>query len=230
MSAASLAGPAVAAVILAAGSVEATFLLGAALIFVSLLISARLRNVADTPEPRRMERPGLAGFAALGRLPAARTIVTVTVGQRFIRGMLTVLVATTALQLLQLGDAGVGVLNAAIGFGMVLGMFPSVCHNGYQGTTARAPQDTSNVPMNTNARCTASPSTGTNVRGAQNVPQPGEGGGNNRTTVLTSYDPASRAVDGGPGVPEIRLGSTGGQQRVMGEDSWQWLMLGPLAK
>jgi phospholipid/cholesterol/gamma-HCH transport system substrate-binding protein len=115
-------------------------------------------------------------------------------------------------------------------FGMVLGMFPSVCHKGYQGTAARAPQDTSNVLMNTNARCTASPSTGTNVRGAQNVPQPGEGGGNNRTTVLTSYDPATRTVDGGPGVPEIRLGSTGGQQRVMGEDSWQWLMLGPLAK
>jgi phospholipid/cholesterol/gamma-HCH transport system substrate-binding protein len=115
-------------------------------------------------------------------------------------------------------------------FGMVMGMFPSVCHNGYQGTRARAPQDTSNVPMNTNARCTSSPATGTNVRGAQNVPQPGGGGGNNRTTVLSSYDPAPRTVDGGPGVPEIRLGSTGGQQRVMGEDSWQWLMLGPLAK
>jgi phospholipid/cholesterol/gamma-HCH transport system substrate-binding protein len=115
-------------------------------------------------------------------------------------------------------------------FGMVLGGSPPVCHNGYQGTNERAPQDTSNVPMNTNAGCTESPSTGSNVRGAQNVPRPGEGGGMNRTTVLTSYDPATRTVDGGPGVPEIRLGSTGGEQRVMGEDSWQWLMLGPLTK
>jgi len=39
--------------------------------------------------------------------------------------MLTVLVATTALQLLGMDDAGVGVLNSAIGLGMVLGSFMS---------------------------------------------------------------------------------------------------------
>ena len=126
MSGASLVGPAVAAVVLAVGSVGATFLLGAALSLVALATSTRLGNVADTPVPRPMQRPGLAGLRALSGLPAARTIVAVTVGQRFIRGMLTVLVATTALQLLLLDDAGVGVLNAAVGLGMVLGSLLSV--------------------------------------------------------------------------------------------------------
>ena len=126
MSAASLLGPAVAAVILIVGSVEATFLLASALFVVSLATTSRLRDVADTPKPRPMQRPGLAGLTALRQLTAARTIVAVTVGQRFIRGMLTVLVATTALELLGMDDAGVGVLNSAVGLGMVLGSVLSV--------------------------------------------------------------------------------------------------------
>jgi MFS family permease len=126
MSGASLVGPAVAAAVLALGSVQATFLLAAVLILAALATTARLRNVADGPVPRPMQRPGLAGLKALADLPAARTIIAVTVGQRFIRGMLTVLVATTALQLLVLDDAGVGVLNAAVGLGMVLGSVLSV--------------------------------------------------------------------------------------------------------
>ena len=54
MSAASLLGPAVAAVILLAGSVEATFLLASALFVVALATTSRLRDVADTPKPRPM--------------------------------------------------------------------------------------------------------------------------------------------------------------------------------
>jgi MFS family permease len=126
ISAASLLGPALAAVLLAVGSAQAVFLVAAGLFLVALASTARLRNVADGPIPRPMQRPGLAGLKALANLPAARTIMVVTVGQRFIRGMLTVLVATTALQLLLLDDAGVGVLNAAIGLGMVLGSVLSV--------------------------------------------------------------------------------------------------------
>jgi MFS family permease len=126
MSGASLVGPAVAAAVLALGSVQATFLLAAVLILAALATTARLRNVADGPVSRPMQRPGLAGLKALADLPAARTIIAVTVGQRFIRGMLTVLIATTALQLLVLDDAGVGVLNAAVGLGMVLGSVLSV--------------------------------------------------------------------------------------------------------
>jgi MFS family permease len=125
MSAASLLGPAVAAVSLSAGNVQITFLFASVLFVVSLATISRIRDVADTPKPRPMQRPGLVGLSALRELRAARTIVAVTVGQRFIRGMLTVLVATTALQLLGLDDAGVGVLNSAVGLGMVLGSFLS---------------------------------------------------------------------------------------------------------
>jgi MFS family permease len=126
MSAASLFGPAVAAVILVAGSVEATFLLASVLFVVALATTSRLRDVADTPKPRPMQRASLAGLTVLAQLTAARTIVAVTVGQRFIRGMLTVLVATAALELLGMDDAGVGVLNSAVGLGMVLGSVLSV--------------------------------------------------------------------------------------------------------
>ena len=125
MSAASLLGPAVAAVSLSAGNVQITFLFASVLFVVALATISRIRDVADTPKPRPLQRPGLAGLSALRELRAARTIVAVTVGQRFIRGMLTVLVATTALQLLGMDDAGVGVLNSAIGLGMVLGSFMS---------------------------------------------------------------------------------------------------------
>ena len=125
-SVACLLGPTVAAVLLGAGSAQATFFVAAGLFLVALASTARLRDIADTPVPRPMQRPGLAGLKALAELPAARTIMVVTVGQRFIRGMLTVLVATTALQLLLLDDAGVGLLNAAIGLGMVLGSGLSV--------------------------------------------------------------------------------------------------------
>ena len=124
-------------------------------------------------------------------------------------------------------DAGTGHYDA--GFGLVLGFSPSVCHSGYEGTKTRVPQDTENIPMNTKATCTKSAASGTNVRGAQNVDRPAGANGVNRT-ALTSYDPATRTVDGGNGVPDIVLGSTGGQHRVMGKDSWQWLLLGPLSK
>lgn len=131
--------------------------------------------------------------------------------------------------ILQAKDKGTGKYDAS--FGLVLGLYPSVCHNGYEATDKRPPQETQNIPLNTKAKCTSPSSVGTNVRGAQNVPKPGSGYGSvNRTTVLTSYDPATRTIDGGPGVPEFEVGSTGGQQRVTGKDSWQWLLLGPLAK
>jgi phospholipid/cholesterol/gamma-HCH transport system substrate-binding protein len=124
-------------------------------------------------------------------------------------------------------DKGTGHYDA--GFGLILGFSPSACHQGYQGTTKRVPQDTENTPLNTKAGCTESAANGVNVRGAQNVPRPGGSNGVNRT-ALTSYNPADRTVDGGNGVPDLVLGSTGGQHRVMGKDSWQWLLLGPLSK
>jgi phospholipid/cholesterol/gamma-HCH transport system substrate-binding protein len=61
-------------------------------------------------------------------------------------------------------------------FGVALTFFvPLPCTAGYQGTKIRNGLDTSpGPPLNTNARCTSSPSTGINVRGSANAP-PGGG-------------------------------------------------------
>jgi len=125
-------------------------------------------------------------------------------------------------------DKGTGHYDAH--FGLVLGSTPAACRQGYEGTNKRVPQDTADVPANSKAACTAKPSTGINVRGTQNAPQPRSSVPLGRAGLPASYDPATRMVDPGTGVPEIMIGSTGGQQRLLGKDSWQWLMLGPVSR
>ncbi|MBT2408013.1 MULTISPECIES: MCE family protein [unclassified Streptomyces] len=85
-------------------------------------------------------------------------------------------------------------------FGMVVNADdPPPCRPGY-GTQRRDPADTTDRPANTGARCTAPRGGDTSVRGAQNAP-------------------GSR----------VQIGSTGGAQTVFGKDSWQWLLVGPMA-
>ena len=91
-------------------------------------------------------------------------------------------------------------------FGLVLTPDPPSCRKGYEGTEQRTPAATSDVPANTDARCAEPRGSTTSVRGAQNAPAPSNG---------------SASV-----VPR----STGGQQRTFGEESWQWLLLGPLTR
>lgn len=60
-------------------------------------------------------------------------------------------------------------------FGMSVTFFePLPCTAGYGGTVYRSGLDTSaGPPVNTKARCTSSPGTGTNVRGSANAPKGG---------------------------------------------------------
>ena len=91
-----------------------------------------------------------------------------------------------------------------------------VCHQGYQNTDTRPPQDGSNRPMNENARCTE-PAAMSNARGAQNLSRP-----------VASYDPETdrlrwgSRVDPGLAQPGTLAPTT------FGEDSWKWLFLQPL--
>ncbi|WP_371483013.1 MlaD family protein [Kitasatospora sp. NBC_00315] len=59
--------------------------------------------------------------------------------------------------------------------GMALTFFsPLPCTDGYQGTTRRGGLDTGTAPaLNTDARCTAAPGTGVDVRGSANAPAGG---------------------------------------------------------
>ncbi|WP_327326833.1 MCE family protein [Streptomyces sp. NBC_01210] len=115
-------------------------------------------------------------------------------------------------------------------FGMVAGADdPPPCRQGY-GTQRRDPSDTGERPANTGARCTARGG-GTSVRGAQNAPGPsghGSTGGADPAAYITPYDPETGTAVGPDGTP-VEIGSTGGEQNVFGKDSWQWLLVGPMA-
>ncbi|MER5226115.1 MlaD family protein [Streptomyces flaveus] len=116
-------------------------------------------------------------------------------------------------------------------FGLVLNADdPPPCTQGY-GTPRRDPADTSTRPANTAARCTAPRGGDTSVRGAQNAPGASDGsgsGGAGRAAYVAPYDPETGTATGPDGTP-VEIGSTGGQQTVFGKESWQWLLVGPMA-
>jgi phospholipid/cholesterol/gamma-HCH transport system substrate-binding protein len=114
-------------------------------------------------------------------------------------------------------------------FGLVVNADdPAPCTQGY-GTTRRDPSDTSTRAANTDAHCTAPRGSKTSVRGAQNAPGArSASGGANQAAYVTPYDPETGTTTGPDGKP-VEIGSTGGQQTVFGKESWQWLLVGPMA-
>ncbi|MFE4249680.1 MCE family protein [Streptomyces sp. NPDC056910] len=114
-------------------------------------------------------------------------------------------------------------------FGLVVNADdPPPCTQGY-GAARRDPSDTSTREANTDAHCTAPRGGKTSVRGAQNAPGASAGsGGAHRSAYVTPYDPETGTATGPDGRP-VEIGSTGGQQTVFGKESWQWLLVGPLA-
>ncbi len=117
-------------------------------------------------------------------------------------------------------------------FGLVVNAGdPPPCRQGY-GTQRRDPSDTTERPADTDAHCTAPRGGATSVRGAQNAPQ-GDGsaagdGTASQAGYAAPYDPQT-GVAQGPGGTALQIGSTGGAQSVFGKDSWQWLIVGPMA-
>ncbi|MET7622314.1 MlaD family protein [Streptomyces sp. NPDC005408] len=113
-------------------------------------------------------------------------------------------------------------------FGMVAGADdPAPCRQGY-GTQRRDPADTGERPANTAAHCTAPRGSATSVRGAQNVPGASASAGAGRASYVSPYDPET-GILAGPDGTLVEIGSTGGEQSVLGKDSWQWLLVGPMA-
>jgi hypothetical protein len=121
-----LAGPLLAAVLVALTTVGGAMAVAALLSLASGLVLLGVR--CEIP-PRRQaagDGPGMrselaGGFAELRHNPQARTIVGLGAMQAFVRGALGVLTVVMALQLLHLGESGVGVLTAALGVGGVIG-------------------------------------------------------------------------------------------------------------
>ncbi|MET0911369.1 MAG: MFS transporter [Ilumatobacteraceae bacterium] len=121
-----LLGPLVAALLLEVAGAEAVFAFAAALCVWSgvLVVGLSYERPARHPSPLRLI--GLVnetadGFRALRRHRQAATVTSIAVAQVFTRGCLNVFLVVIAFGLLDTGDAGVGVLTAAIGAGAVIG-------------------------------------------------------------------------------------------------------------
>jgi MFS family permease len=121
-------GPAIGGLIYAATGPEVVFGASAAAFLLSAFLVSRVR-VEEPVEPR--ERPGgvvtqfFAGFATLAREPGLRILVLLLVSQTMVAGALNVLIVVSALQLLDLGEEGVGFLNSAVGIGGLVGAIVS---------------------------------------------------------------------------------------------------------
>lgn len=119
---ASLAGPAIAALLLATRDVTSTVALSAGLFTLALGISLRIRGAASLPARRSVTaRPPESAMTALRRLRHPRVIVAMIVGQQLVRGMFPVLIVALAVELLNAGDQAVGILNSAVGLGGLVG-------------------------------------------------------------------------------------------------------------
>jgi phospholipid/cholesterol/gamma-HCH transport system substrate-binding protein len=112
-------------------------------------------------------------------------------------------------------------------FGLILQQDPPVCHHGYESTDRRGPQNRGNRPMNTKAHC-AEPQSQSNARGAQWAPR-GRAGAAYRAPVVGTYDSGTGKVTYTDHDPSESVTYTGGAAAIMGEDSWKWLLLQPLA-
>jgi MFS family permease len=116
-------GPAIGGLLLAATSPGVVFAATAVTYAWSALNVARIR--ADRPEPspvqEHLARQALDGFRLIAVDAKLRLLIGLFAAQTLVAGALNVLIVVTALDLLDLGDAGVGYLNSAIGVGGLLG-------------------------------------------------------------------------------------------------------------
>jgi phospholipid/cholesterol/gamma-HCH transport system substrate-binding protein len=114
-------------------------------------------------------------------------------------------------------------------FGMILQQNPHVCTEGYNAKPRNPETDRDNAPMDMDAHC-AEPAAQSNARGAQHAPQ--RAGAAYRSPVVASYDPATHRVDWLDGArdayrePQTWAAPPAGY----GGESWQWLLIRPLAR
>ena len=124
-----LLGPAAAALLLAVSTPAAVFGVCAAVSFLSFVSIAGIRSPAPLPPPEA--RFGIAhelseGARELLRSGPIRLLVGLFGAQAFVRGTLGVLVVVVAIELVDLGELGVGILTAALGIGGVVGALAGI--------------------------------------------------------------------------------------------------------
>jgi MFS family permease len=126
-------GPALGAVLLAATGVGTVFWVSAGLVAVAILLVARI-GVAGEPSPEEHvghRRSLLAGWQCIAAEPDLRLVIGLFGFQALVAGMFNVLVVVLAIEVLDLGTAGVGFLDGMVGVGALLAVVVAA------GATAR---------------------------------------------------------------------------------------------
>jgi MFS family permease len=121
-------GPAIGGVLFAATSADVVFGASAVAFLLSAFLVSRVRVDEALKPPERtggVVRQFAAGFATLAREPGLRVLVLLMMSQTLVAGALNVLIVVSALQLLDLGEEGVGFLNSAVGIGGLVGAIVS---------------------------------------------------------------------------------------------------------
>jgi predicted MFS family arabinose efflux permease len=124
-----LLGPAAAALLLAVSSPAAVFGACAAASFLSFVAIAGIHSPAvDEPrsEQANVVRELREGARALARNPPVRLVVALFGSQAFVRGALGVMLVVLAIDLLGIGESGVGALTAAFGVGGIAGALAGI--------------------------------------------------------------------------------------------------------
>ena len=122
-------GPALGGLLLAVSEPALVFAANGATFLWSAVLVAGLRG-REAPRARGRDGGGpgesdgiLAGIGTIVREPNLRTLVGLYTAQTAVAGALNVLVVVTAFELLELDEAGVGLLYAAVGVGGLVGGF-----------------------------------------------------------------------------------------------------------
>ena len=123
-SAATLAGPALSAVLLATGEPAQVLAVAALASAWAAVLMTRVHPqspaLGEAGDSERLLDRTLGGVRAVHAQPDLRVLIALIGAQTFMRGTLTVFTVVVALELAGLGEAGVGVLNAAVGAGALI--------------------------------------------------------------------------------------------------------------
>jgi MFS family permease len=118
------AGPALGGVLLAVSNTWVVFAATAGTFVWSALLLAGLLRTDEPPlihEPRSLVQEGVEGFRAIARDRRLQLVIGLFSAQTLVNGAMGVLITVSALQLLDIGAAGVGYLNSAVGIGGLIG-------------------------------------------------------------------------------------------------------------
>ena len=118
-------GPALAGLLLGVTSIGTVFLVNVGLVvlsgyFVIRLPESRPRRERET-EASTIASEVLVGFRTVASEPSLRLLIGLFTAQTFVAGALAVYTVPAAIDLLDLGNAGVGYLNSALGAGAIVG-------------------------------------------------------------------------------------------------------------